>query len=79
MAERSLKWCKTLGKGEIALYEQVLLFPQCFKKTCNADTYKQGLVWERVKIRSIQKNNFVKEKMLDGNTCTCVYFSTQCL
>ena len=62
MAERSLKWCKTLGKGEIALYEQVLLFPQCFKKTCNADTYKQGLVWERVKIRSIQKTTLLRRK-----------------
>ena len=28
----------TLGKGEIARYEQFLLFPQCFQKTCNADT-----------------------------------------
>ena len=23
----------TVGKGEIAHYEQVLLFPQCFQKT----------------------------------------------
>ena len=28
----------TLRKGEIARYEQFLLFPQCFKKTCTADT-----------------------------------------
>ena len=28
----------TEGKGEIALYEQFLLFPQCFQKTCTADT-----------------------------------------
>ena len=28
----------TGGKGEIARYEQFLLFPQCFKKTCTADT-----------------------------------------
>ena len=27
-----------VGKGEIARYEQFLLFPQCFPKTCNADT-----------------------------------------
>ena len=25
-------------KGEIARYEQFLLFPQCFEKTCTADT-----------------------------------------
>ena len=28
----------TLGKREIARYEQLLLFPQCFQKTCTADT-----------------------------------------
>ena len=28
----------TLGKREIACYEQFLLFPQCFKKTCTAGT-----------------------------------------
>ena len=39
---------KTLWKGEIAYYEQFLLFPQCFQKTYTADTLKPGLVWERV-------------------------------
>ena len=28
----------TARKGEIARYEQFLLFPQCFQKTCTADT-----------------------------------------
>ena len=28
----------TVGKGEIARYEQFLLFPQCFQKTHTADT-----------------------------------------
>ena len=28
----------TVGEGEIALYEQFLLFPQCFQKTSTADT-----------------------------------------
>ena len=37
-----------MGKGE-KNYEQFLLFPQCFQKTCTADTQKPGLVWERVK------------------------------
>ena len=33
------KWVEnTAGKGEIARYEQFVLFPQCFKKTCTADT-----------------------------------------
>ena len=33
------KWLEnTVGKGEIARYEQFLLFPLCFQKTCTADT-----------------------------------------
>ena len=43
------KWIEnTVGKGDIARYEQFLLFPQCFEKTCTAHTYKSRLVWERV-------------------------------
>ena len=33
------KWLEnTVGKGEIALNEQFLLFPQCSQKTCTSDT-----------------------------------------
>ena len=33
------KWVEnTVGKGEIARYEQFLLFPQCFLETYTADT-----------------------------------------
>ena len=33
------KWVEnTEGKGEITRYEQFLLFPQYFRKTCTADT-----------------------------------------
>ena len=33
------KWVEnTVGKGEIAHYEQFLLFPLCFEKICSADT-----------------------------------------
>ena len=31
---------KTIGKGEIARYEQFLLFPQCFQNSSGADTLK---------------------------------------
>ena len=32
------KWLEnTVGKGEIACYEQFLLFTLCFQKTCTAD------------------------------------------
>ena len=39
----------TVEKGKIVHYEQFLFFPQCFQKTCGADTLKQGNFWERVK------------------------------
>ena len=33
------KWIEnTPGKAEIAHYEQFLFFPECFQKTCTADT-----------------------------------------
>ena len=41
----------TVGKGELAHYEQFLIFPQCFLKTYTADTFKKGLVWKRVKVK----------------------------
>ena len=38
--DRKLSKCveNTLGKGEFARYEQVLLFPQCFQRTFTANT-----------------------------------------
>ena len=41
---------KHYGKGEIALYEQLLLFPQCFQKACFPGASKGVIVWEWVKI-----------------------------
>ena len=35
--ELAIRIENTVGKGEIARYEQFLLFPQCFQKTCTAD------------------------------------------
>ena len=37
-----------VGKGEIALYEQFLLFPQCFLKVCFPGASKGVIVWEWV-------------------------------
>ena len=43
MVESSLNKKKTLWEEEeIARYEQFLLFPQCFQKTCTTDTEKPG-------------------------------------
>ena len=38
----------TVGKGEIAHYEQFLLFPQCFEKACFPGSSKGVIVWEWV-------------------------------
>ena len=40
----------TVGKGEIARYEQFLLFPQCFQKACFPGASKGVIVWEWVKL-----------------------------
>ena len=39
----------TVGKGEIARYEQFLLFPQCFLKACFPRASKGVTLWECVK------------------------------
>ena len=38
----------TMGKGEIARYEQLLLYPQCFQKVCFPGASKGVIVWEWV-------------------------------
>ena len=44
------KWVEnTVGKGEIARYEQFLLFPLCFQKACFPGASKGVIVWELVK------------------------------
>ena len=53
--ENSRKFSKqvenTVGKGEIARYEQFLLFPQCFRKACFPGASKGVIVWEWVKVK----------------------------
>ena len=39
----------TVGKGEIARYEQFLIFQQCFQKACFPGVSKGVIVWEWVK------------------------------
>ena len=50
--ENSRKFSKrvenTVGKREIAHYEQFLLFPQCFQKACFLGVSKGVIVWEWV-------------------------------
>ena len=40
----------TVGKGEIARYEQFLLFPQCFQMACFPGASQGVIVWEWVKL-----------------------------
>ena len=40
----------TVGIGEIARYEQFLLFPQCFQKACFPGASKGVIVWEWVNL-----------------------------
>ena len=39
----------TVETGEIARYEQFLLFPQCFQKACFQEASKGVIEWEWVK------------------------------
>ena len=41
-----------MGKGEIARYEQFLLFPQCFQKAYIPGASKGVIEWEWVKMSS---------------------------
>ena len=48
----------TMGRGEIARYEQFLLFPQCFQKTCFHRASKGVIVWKWL-------NSLPNNKILD--------------
>ena len=52
----------TVGIGEVARYEQFLLFPQCFQKACFPGASKGVIVWEWVKIKS---NTFPNDNISD--------------
>ena len=68
----------TVGKGEIARYEQFLLFPQCFQKACFPGASKGVIVWEWVKeLKAVEKRpheNFVG-KGEDGTCGHCLMIS----
>ena len=72
MAEKFSKRVEnTVGKGEIARNEQFLLFLQCFLKACTADTYKPGLVWQRVKALAYMKIVTEELKCVTGRLEHC--------
>ena len=50
MAENGKRVENNVGKGEIARYEQFLLFPKCFQKASFPGASKGVIVWEWVNI-----------------------------
>ena len=61
----------TVGKGEIARYEQFLLFAQCFQKACFPEASKGVIVWEWVKEivyhRMLSVNHWPFANVVDQN------------
>ena len=53
-----------VGKGEIARYEQFLLFPQCFHKASFPEASKGVIVWEWVNLSSANAFNLVTSRIL---------------
>ena len=53
----------TVGKGEIARYEQFLLFPRCFQKACFPEASKGVIVWEWVET-SLKFHCLVNSRLL---------------
>ena len=60
----------TVGKGEIARYEQFLLFPQCFQKACFPGATKGVIVWEWVKVRHVLCKTAISTIIL---SCKIIY------
>ena len=54
-----------MGNGEIACYEQFLLFPHCFQKTCNnKGLFGKGLIVKHNRHQNndkqLQRNDFCR-------------------
>ena len=52
-----------MGKGEIARYEQFLLFPQCFQKACFPGASKGVIVLESVKSQKCLVKGRIHKKL----------------
>ena len=62
----------TVGKEEIAHYEQFLLFPQCFQKACFPGASKGVIVLELVKMCPLCGR--IKSHLLTALVFTCFEF-----
>ena len=57
-----------MGKGEIARYEQFLLFPQCFQKACFPGASKGVIVWEWVNTKQTNRKKAHTHKQTNKQT-----------
>ena len=57
----------TMGKGEIAHYEQFLLFPQCFQKACFPGVSKGVIVWEWLNLNPLPYMPILGSSMSPAN------------
>ena len=65
-----------MGKGEIACYEQFLLFPQCFQKSCFPGASKGIIVWEWVNTWPLFQHWFSFTKALEVGWLIVLGFNT---
>ena len=61
-----------MAKGEIAHYEQFLLFQHCFQKACSPGASKGVIMWEWVKLKIFCRD------LLDDTTCKIWYPKSLC-
>ena len=63
-----------MGKGEIAHYEQFLLFLQCFQKACFPGVSKGVVVWEWVKRTLWEKEKMLVKGVFSLSQSFCILF-----
>ena len=61
-----------VGKGEIARYEQFLLFPQCFQKACFPGALKGVIVCKWVKKPGVSYNVLLSVSCEHPHTSLCI-------
>ena len=64
----SIRVENTVGKGEIARYEQFLLLPQYFQKACFARASEGVIVWEWVNETLVSPCDFLVICRFRGDT-----------
>ena len=68
----------TVGKGEIACYEQLLFFLQCFQKACFPTASKGVIVWEWVKLEIVRYGKKTQYCLVEAEKDFNKMFQTSC-